>query len=159
MDKLLAKDYIKVGVFVGAIVVLQGVISALQKGATEYPDIMQNAMISVIEILWPAIVAGDKLLFSCSRREAIYRKYHEVRLSATLKRALLTLCEHVNQKANNSQRAYLVNAIFEEILLRREKIHKHDNTPVMKMDIIGENVLRYACGYIPMALRRQARKR
>ncbi|XP_070549456.1 uncharacterized protein [Ptychodera flava] len=127
----------------------------------EQVDTVKEEIVSIIKLLWPSIIAGDSKYTSCSRREAVFSSFHKARLSPALQDQVQAICSKTTKGHTSSViQTTITRAFFESLLLRREKVEKaaDDDTNLM-MDKTEENVLRYACGYVPMALSRQLQRR
>ncbi|XP_077999384.1 uncharacterized protein LOC144452208 [Glandiceps talaboti] len=163
LTNVMNKPIIKTGRNILGVPSVIQMVSKLQDMTLSSPDKANLCMQHIIDILWPAITAGDKGFLGCAHRETIYKSYHEIRTSGKLHQAMRSMCAEAEVKSSTMNRdcSVVSNVIFETLLLRREECdtpHEEENSAVV-MDKVEENVLRYACGYIPMALTKQLRKR
>ncbi|XP_002733129.1 uncharacterized protein LOC100372608 [Saccoglossus kowalevskii] len=155
MSKLQTSDILNSRILLG-VAKTKTAVTALIDGVAD----VEEGIISFIKVLWPAVTGGDGKLLYTSRREAIYSSYHSVRLSPELKQTVTLLLNKVNAPVSAAIIMSISRVFFDEILLARERKELNDdNNQATKMTNIEENALRYACGYIPMALSKQLQRR
>ncbi|XP_070545895.1 uncharacterized protein [Ptychodera flava] len=126
---------------------------------TENPTTVKCELENVVKTLWVAVVAGDRQRLTSSRREAMFRAFHLLRTSTELREHLRTLCQKAGLKVSPPVMMLLARHIFESLVSQRQKVIKVNGNCDGSMSSVEENILRYACGYIPMALISQLQKR
>ena len=125
------------------------------------PDV-SHLFAAVIELLWPAVSAGNSLVQNTKRRQATQEKYHQIIQEGSCNNAVVRLFSHLCQVTNLPHMfvAKFTRILFEHLQIRHEQTSsKDDNTAQQQKRLTRDekNVMRYVGGYNVFRLPRKVK--
>jgi len=117
-------------------------------------------MAAVLQLMWPALTAGDKLMQNSKRRQAMLQKYNTIRQDQVFINAATNLFKAIS---TTTQLPHMLiqkftRVLFQTLRERYDEVPVDANIPVQdQLTKDEENVMRYVGGYIVAKLPRKVK--